>query len=81
MCIRDRVYSTPGNRLSDFSPLLDVPTVGGKMLPGKVLQPVSYTHLTGVEYITVPDDQMDSFIKIASHYEEDTVYYLSLIHI
>lgn len=30
---------------------------------------------TGVEYITVPDDQMDSFIKIASHYEEDTVYY------
>lgn len=30
---------------------------------------------TGAEYITVPDDQMDSFIKIASHYEEDTVYY------
>ena len=29
---------------------------------------------TGAEYITVPDDQMDSFIKIASHYEEDTVY-------
>ena len=30
---------------------------------------------TGQEYIVVPDEQMDSFIKIASQYEETTVYY------
>jgi putative transcriptional regulator upxY-like protein len=30
---------------------------------------------TGMEYITVPDDQMDSFIQIASLYEKDTAYY------
>ena len=29
----------------------------------------------GMEYITVPDDQMDSFIQIASLHEKDTVYY------
>ena len=29
----------------------------------------------GLEYITVPDDQMDSFIQIASLYEKDTAYY------
>lgn len=28
-----------------------------------------------MEYITVPDDQMDSFIQIASLYEKDTAYY------
>lgn len=39
------------------------------------LQFAMWEKSTGAEYITVPDDQMDSFIKIASHYEEDTVYY------
>lgn len=39
------------------------------------LQFVTWEKSTGLEYITVPDDQMDSFIKVASHYEEDTVYY------
>ena len=39
------------------------------------LQFTMWEKSTGAEYITVPDDQMDSFIKIASHYEEDTVYY------
>lgn len=48
LCIH-RVYSTPGNRLSDFSPLLDVPTVGGKMLPGKVLQQSGNAHATPAE--------------------------------
>ena len=48
LCIH-RVYSTPGNRLSDFSPLLDVPTVGGKMLPGKVLQQSGNAHATPTE--------------------------------
>ena len=47
-CIH-RVYYTPGNRLSDFSPLLDVPTVGGKMLPGKVLQQSGNAHATPAE--------------------------------
>lgn len=28
-----------------------------------------------MEYITVPNDQMDSFIQIASLHEKDTVYY------
>ena len=48
LCIH-RVYSTPGNRLSDFSPLLDVLTVGGKMLPGKVLQQSGNAHATPAE--------------------------------
>lgn len=39
------------------------------------LQFAMWKKSTGMEYITVPDDQMDSFIKVASHYEEDTVYY------
>ena len=39
------------------------------------LQFAMWEKSTGAEYITVPDDQMDNFIKIASHYEEDTVYY------
>ncbi|KDS58497.1 hypothetical protein M093_2686 [Bacteroides uniformis str. 3978 T3 i] len=47
-CIH-RVHSTPGYRLSDFSPLLDVPTVGGKMLPGKVLQQSGNAHATPAE--------------------------------
>lgn len=30
---------------------------------------------TGREYLTVPDEQMDSFIQVASRHEEETVYY------
>lgn len=30
---------------------------------------------TGLKYIVVPDKQMESFIKIASQYEENTIYY------
>lgn len=39
------------------------------------LQFVTWKKNTGLEYIIVPDEQMDSFIKIASQYEETTVYY------
>ena len=39
------------------------------------LQFVTWERSTGLEYIVVPDEQMDSFIKIASQYEETTVYY------
>lgn len=39
------------------------------------LQFVMWEKSTGQEYIVVPDEQMDSFIKIASQYEETTVYY------
>lgn len=39
------------------------------------LQFVTWEKSTGLEYIVVPDEQMDSFIRIASLYEEDTVYY------
>ncbi|MDR0955022.1 MAG: UpxY family transcription antiterminator [Rikenellaceae bacterium] len=40
------------------------------------LQFVMWEKSTGLEYITVPDQQMDSFIRIASqHEEETTVYY------
>lgn len=39
------------------------------------LQFVTWRKNTGVEYVIVPDKQMDSFIKIASQYEETTVYY------
>ena len=28
---------------------------------------------TGLKYIVVPDKQMESFIKIASQYEENTI--------
>lgn len=30
---------------------------------------------TGQEYIVVPDDQMEDFIRVASNYEEDITYY------
>ena len=56
-CIH-RVHSTPGYRLSDFSPLLDVPTVGGKMLPGKVLQQSGNAHATPAE----PADDSVQFV-------------------
>lgn len=39
------------------------------------LQFAMWKKSTGMEYITVPDDQMDSFIQIASLHEKDTVYY------
>lgn len=39
------------------------------------LQFVTWKKSTGLEYIVIPDEQMDNFIKVASHYEENTVYY------
>lgn len=39
------------------------------------LQFVTWEKSTGLEYIVVPDEQMESFIRIASQYEEDTVFY------
>ncbi len=39
------------------------------------LQFVTWKKSTGLEYLVVPDEQMESFITIASQYEETTVYY------
>lgn len=39
------------------------------------LQFVIWEKTTGKEYLTVPDDQMENFIKVASHYEENTVFF------
>jgi transcription antitermination factor NusG len=39
------------------------------------IQFVVWKKSTGQEYLTVPDEQMDNFIKIASWHEETTVYY------
>lgn len=39
------------------------------------LQFVTWEKSTGLEYLVVPDEQMESFITIASQYEETTVYY------
>lgn len=39
------------------------------------LQFVTREKSSGLEYIVVPDDEMDSFIKISSQHEESTVYY------
>lgn len=39
------------------------------------LQFVTWEKSTGLEYLVVPDEQMESFIIIASQYEETTVYY------
>lgn len=39
------------------------------------LQFVTREKSTGLEYLVVPDEQMESFITIASQYEETTVYY------
>lgn len=39
------------------------------------LQFVTWEQSTGLEYLVVPDEQMESFITIASQYEETTVYY------
>ena len=30
---------------------------------------------TGLEYLVVPDDQMESFIRVSSQYEENISYY------
>ena len=30
---------------------------------------------TGLEYLVVPDDQMENFIKVSSQYEENIAYY------
>lgn len=38
------------------------------------LQFVTRKQTADVDYLTVPDVQMENFIKIASHYEEDLVY-------
>lgn len=39
------------------------------------LQFVTWEKSTGLEYLVVPDEQMESFITMASQYEETTVYY------
>ncbi len=39
------------------------------------LQFVMWKKSTGLEYIVVPDEQMDSFIKVASQYDENVSYY------
>lgn len=39
------------------------------------LQFAMWEKSTGQEYIVVPDDQMDSFIKIASQHEKNVTYY------
>ena len=39
------------------------------------LQFMMWEKSTGLKYIVVPDDQMDSFIQIASLHEKDTAYY------
>lgn len=38
------------------------------------LQFVMWKKSGGLEYLTVPDGQMENFIKVASHYEEDMTY-------
>lgn len=39
------------------------------------LQFVMWEKSTGMEYLVVPDDQMESFIKVSSQYEENISYY------
>lgn len=39
------------------------------------LQFVMWKKSTGLEYVVVPDNQMDSFIKVASQYDENVNYY------
>ena len=39
------------------------------------LQFMMWEKSTGLKYIVVPDKQMESFIKIGSQYEENTIYY------
>lgn len=39
------------------------------------LQFVMWEKSTGMEYLVVPDDQMESFIKVSTQYEENISYY------
>jgi len=39
------------------------------------LQFATWEKSTGLEYLTVPDDQMSSFMKVASEHEDDLQYY------
>lgn len=39
------------------------------------LQFVMWKKSTGMEYLVVPDDQMESFIKVSTQYEENISYY------
>ena len=39
------------------------------------LQFVMWEKSTGLEYLVVPDDQMESFIRVSSQYEENISYY------
>ena len=39
------------------------------------LQFVMWEKSTGLEYLVVPDDQMENFIKVSSQYEENITYY------
>ena len=39
------------------------------------LQFVMWEKSTGLEYLVVPDDQMENFIKVSSQYEENIAYY------
>ena len=39
-----------------------------------VLQFAMWKKTTGLEYLIVPDEQMENFKKVASHYEEDITY-------
>ncbi len=39
------------------------------------LQFVMWEKTTGTEHLIVPDEQMENFIKVASHYNESTTYY------
>ncbi len=39
------------------------------------LQFAMWEKRTGQEYIVVPDDQMDNFIKVASQYDKNVTYY------
>lgn len=39
------------------------------------LQFVTWERSDGQEYVVVPDDQMESFMKVASRYEEETVFF------
>jgi hypothetical protein len=41
----------------------------------EILQYVMWKTGEGVKFITVPDGQMDSFIRVSKHYEEDIIYY------
>jgi len=39
------------------------------------LQFIMWNKISGQEYLTIPEEQMDNFIKVASRYEENMTYY------